>query len=210
MRIYTARYQNHPAIIESGAAPVRTTLGNPRMALKYPILGNVQMLAPDRAWFRASDAVFEMRYEQKLEGYGVDRIRQALWDIDSGRDVVLLCFENVTVDPLACHRRLFARWWETQTGEVVAELVDKAPTRKPRANSITLLGKSVSEAVYRKATGLIQSDRLQYQGEGIWSVQGDSGRYRVTEDDCSCPTDPRLVCSHRLAVLMSDSEGRLF
>jgi hypothetical protein len=65
-------------------------------------------------------------YLRQLERIGALTIAYALRDlpVDDGR-ICLLCFERseqVLLDPLACHRRIFARWWEENTGREVPEL----------------------------------------------------------------------------------------
>jgi len=82
-------------------------------------------LAPYGA-FHLEGEEFERAYRARLEKAGVDDLRRQLNAISArhaGRDLVLLCFEDVWRDGEdACHRRSFARWWRDQTGELVEEL----------------------------------------------------------------------------------------
>lgn len=214
MRIFTSRYQNSAGIIEADVAPIRTTLYPPRFKLEYRLAGTLSEAAPEAAWFHAPDHVFEARYEEKLESAGVDLIRQRLIILGTGRDVVLLCFEDVTRDPLACHRRLFAQWWETRTGETVAELVDRSPRRESRRQGQLFSdglqeGLQASKAVQQKALRLLREGKVTRTANG-WDVIGDTGTHRVTAsgpamlpEECTCPT-VAVICSHRLAAYMLD------
>jgi hypothetical protein len=68
-------------------------------------------------------AVFERRYVARLERHGLETIRAQLAELaaEHGADgLVLLCFEDLSI--AWCHRRMFASWWERQTGERVLEL----------------------------------------------------------------------------------------
>jgi len=76
------------------------------------------MLGDDLSW-----AEFEARYRTRLDGYGVDKIRGVFHAIARsypGKPLVLMCYEDLT--KAACHRRLFAEWWQEQTGEHVEEM----------------------------------------------------------------------------------------
>ena len=64
---------------------------------------------------------FKSRYIERLEEAGVEEIRKQLAEAadQSGRPLALLCYENL--DKSWCHRRMFAAWWQEQTGEKVPE-----------------------------------------------------------------------------------------
>lgn len=121
--IATSRYQERDLILESGLAPVRTTVGRPRFQLGYELAGSCSMLAPHGLFGKKlTDEEFANRYRARLEGFGVDAIREKLVELAGDRPgVVLLCFENVHAREL-CHRTTFAAWWREQTGEDVFEL----------------------------------------------------------------------------------------
>jgi hypothetical protein len=71
-----------------------------------------------------SDERFEKVYVAQLERLGVERIAdllQAISDEEGGKDLALLCYEDVHAREV-CHRRMFARWWTEQTGQEVPEL----------------------------------------------------------------------------------------
>ena len=68
---------------------------------------------------------FDKMYRDRLDDLGVDEVRKLLNDCAeraNNKRLVLLCFEDLTKPGLRCHRRLFAAWWEENTGYVVPEL----------------------------------------------------------------------------------------
>ncbi len=138
MRLYTSRYQATDLIRESGLVPVRITAGSPRFKLGYELGGSVMELAPDRWMFDLeTDEEFCTAYTEKLGQVGVEAIRSKLGRIGQSRDLVLLCFEP---SGEFCHRRVFAEWWERQTGEPVEELgPDNLPAREPGWEQMELL-----------------------------------------------------------------------
>jgi hypothetical protein len=125
----TSRYQAADLIERSVLLPVGITVGSARW-LRYELAANVGMLAPfgehDGVPLRkiGDDAVFEQAYRARLERFGVDAIGAVLAALVAAYDApgaVLLCFENVHAGE-SCHRRMFATWWEKQTGVAVPEL----------------------------------------------------------------------------------------
>ena len=54
----------------------------------------------------------------RLNQKGVQRILAQLQRFERiGKDVVLLCYEDIRKPDDWCHRRTFADWWMKQTGE---------------------------------------------------------------------------------------------
>ncbi len=127
MRVVTARYANRLGIVGSGAVPVQMSVGVPDWPLGFTVAATLLEAAPAPWTVRMADAdEFRRVYLAKLERLGVARLRQALHAIceRTGKDALaLLCFENVA-SGATCHRRIFAEWWERETGEVVEELPD--------------------------------------------------------------------------------------
>lgn len=134
--------------------PVRASLGLPRYVLPYTLdpRAKVWEITPRNTYLKASDEVYERSYLEQLEGYGVETIDRRFVQIASvmgGERLVVMCFERLGAkthsgiraglsDPAAgealiCHRRLFASWWEQQTGRVVPELGSRlgAGTQSP-------------------------------------------------------------------------------
>jgi hypothetical protein len=124
--LFTSRYQNRGLADRLELVKVRTTVGAPRWKLPYP-LERCAAVTPYGAF---GEPDWRERYVARLEEIGVEEIgRQlaAISDRHGGRDLVLLCFEDVYRDgDEACHRRAFAAWWQERTGEVVDELAPRA------------------------------------------------------------------------------------
>jgi hypothetical protein len=128
MILHTSRYSAFtPA---AGTVPVRVTIGAPRFPLKYDLEYVVRELAPDRAYFNRPRPEFEAAFRAQLDGRGSEAIGRRLAAIAAQEDahtLVLLCFEDLTQPGLFCHRRIFADWWQEQTGQEVTDLHGTAP-----------------------------------------------------------------------------------
>lgn len=208
MDLFTARYANTAGIVASGAVPVRTSIGGPRFRTGYTYAAMIE-LAPDREWLNLAQGPYEARYLDRLNALGVERIRAEFDRLDRGKGLALLCFENLN-DPSAwCHRRMFAAWWEEQTGQPVPELPDSGRSR-PRRQEPSLFGgfnvDLVSKSIHAKATRLLKEGKVR-RSPGGWQVQGDTGSYFVAAEgdalipgSCSCPSS--MVCSHMVAAYM--------
>lgn len=97
LSIATSRYQSQNLIIESGLAPVRTTLYPPRFPLGYELAGKLDALAPRRPIFRLAGDEFEEAYRKQLDLESVERLRMSFHELADHADapgVVLLCFES--------------------------------------------------------------------------------------------------------------------
>lgn len=120
--------------------PVRISGGIP----KYPLPWldpnrKVWVLTPRYSYLNGSDEVFEREFLRQCSMAGVKKILNQLEEIEEkvgGGRLVLLCFEKLDAkthrpradldqmqnEALICHRRLFAKWWMEQTGELIPEL----------------------------------------------------------------------------------------
>lgn len=132
--VYTSRYSN-PELKTGNYTAVRISLGTP----KWPIGYNLDAEMPDLMPFgllnkfeRYED--FERAYFARLNQKGVQRILSQLQRFERlGKDVVLLCYEDIRKPDDWCHRRTFADWWLKTTGEAIPELFDPTPDpSKPR------------------------------------------------------------------------------
>jgi hypothetical protein len=132
VRVFTSRYQNGAVIIECGAVPVRITRGFPRFRLAYQLGGSIPELAPTREEFGINHRrEFTAAYHARLDGLGCDAVRELLKrvsDANDGRDLVLLCFEDVRSGDW-CHRLVLAEWLESRCGLDVSELEDRTHRR---------------------------------------------------------------------------------
>ena len=123
----TARYQDHQSIIASGLVPVRSSLGAPRWRLKYELSERLRSITPTRTMLAIKDVYeFATAYRVHLDEVGVEAVQTEIANISATHDekpLLLLCFEDVReLGEMSCHRRVFARWWEEKTGQVVPEL----------------------------------------------------------------------------------------
>ena len=103
--VYTSRYSN-PELRTGKYTAVRISLGTPRWNIGY----NLDAEMPD------------------LMPFGLLHKFELYEDEGMGKDVVLLCYEDIRKGPNDwCHRRTFADWWQQRTGEVIPELFDPTP-----------------------------------------------------------------------------------
>ena len=129
--IYTSRFSN-PELKTGKYTAVRISVGNPRWKVGYNITGAISELMP-KGIFRKYEtkAAFEVEYRKRLECIGAEYIRKLLSGYEMlGKDVVLLCYEDVRKGESDwCHRTVFADWWKEKTGEVIPELFDPTPVK---------------------------------------------------------------------------------
>ena len=133
--IYTSRYSN-PELKTGKYTAVRISLGTPKWPIGYNLDAEMKDLMPFGLlgkFERYED--FERAYFERLDQKGVQRIFSQLQRFERlGKDVVLLCYEDIRKGPDDwCHRRPFADWWLKNTGEALPELFDPTPDpSKPR------------------------------------------------------------------------------
>jgi hypothetical protein len=143
-RLATCQYQAYrrstgTAVRVTRSAPRWIRLPDPRYT-DQPAWPSAMLLAPGKDIFRKGlpSDVFAARYLEQLDQtefttlagavlLGVEAVAAQLSQVpvEDGR-LVLLCFESeadITADPLCCHRRVFASWWQDRTGAEVPELV---------------------------------------------------------------------------------------
>jgi hypothetical protein len=79
--------------------------------------------------------VFKRKYFARLDRVGVESIQRQLMQFEKlGKDVVLLCYEDVRKGENDwCHRVMFAEWYLQQTGEIIEELTDPSIPATPKA-----------------------------------------------------------------------------
>ncbi len=125
--IYTSRYSN-PELKTGKYTAVRISIGSPRWNTGYTISGAINSLMP-RGLLGVYDndkQGYEREYKKILEKAGVSAISNQLNEFAKlGKDVVLLCYEDIRKGENDwCHRTMFAEWWKEKTGEVIEELFD--------------------------------------------------------------------------------------
>ena len=134
--IFTSRYSNKE-LKNSKYMAVRISVGTPKWNLGYQILGEIKELMPFGMMNEHNHDVFKEKYYQRLDGFGVERIRERIENLkkiadELGKDIVLLCYEDVRKENVWCHRLVFAEWWRERTGEVINELADYSMFSEPK------------------------------------------------------------------------------
>lgn len=132
--IYTSRYSN-PELKTGKYTVVGISRGTPRFALGYELAGKQYELAPDRSMWDKPGHIFRKMYFAKMDRLGAKAINNILERYERlGKDVVLVCYEDIRVEGEECHRRDFADWWKETTGELIEELHDPStPKGKKKA-----------------------------------------------------------------------------
>lgn len=133
MAIWTSRYSNKELSNERHY-PVGISIGQPRFRLGYELREQCYSLAPKGYMLNMDIEAFKKAYYGKLEGIGKDRIISMVTKLDErarseGKELVLLCFEDVRVESDWCHRTIFAEWWAENVGEIIKELPDPTPPK---------------------------------------------------------------------------------
>lgn len=123
--IYVSRYANKELRTGNYTA-VRISLGMPRWPLGYELAGEIKELMPFGMKNIQNIEMFRPLYYQRLDGFGFARIEAQIQKFfNLGKDVVLLCYEDVRKGSHSwCHRTVFSDWWLNQTGERIGELKD--------------------------------------------------------------------------------------
>ena len=136
MAIFTSRFSN-PELKKGIYKTVRISIGKPRWEVGYRLDAEISDLMPFGLKGEALE-VFKRAYVSKLEKIGFEKIKAHLEQLqEDGKDVVLLCYEDIRKPEAWCHRTMFADWWHKMTGETIEELPDPtdAATVKPSKES---------------------------------------------------------------------------
>ena len=142
MAIWISRYSNKE--LQNGKYyPVGISIGQPKFPLGYQLRNQCYSLAPKGYMLNMDIERFKPAYYDKLEGIGKQRIIDMVYKMDrdaraEGKELVLLCYEDVRVPGDWCHRTVFAEWWAENTGEIIEELPDPSEPKvkkKPAAKS---------------------------------------------------------------------------
>jgi len=145
MRIFTSRYQNKALAQREDLVKVGISIGHPRWPLGYKV-EYIDFLCP-RYWMLrgVKDGIlthdaFRVAYLDQLEKVGFEAVRQAIGSIserNGGRDVVLLCYEDLDKPDAYCHRRYLGEWIAEKAGVALpAEL--PTPTLREEAPACQL------------------------------------------------------------------------
>jgi len=125
VRIWTSRFHNRALRERPDLVKVAITVGKPRWPVGFQFV-ELNWLAPYGNLFRIDDrSKFTVAYFQKMDRIGAKAISKRFQEIsetNGGKDLVLLCYENLTKPDEWCHRQVFAEWWLRETGEIIEEL----------------------------------------------------------------------------------------
>lgn len=128
MAIWTSRYSNKE-LQNDKYYPVGISIGLPRFRLGYGLREQCYSLAPKRYMLNMELEPFKKAYYEKLAGIGEQKIINTVRRMEEtarreGKELVLLCFEDIRIPEDWCHRTVFAEWWMSRTGERIKELPD--------------------------------------------------------------------------------------
>lgn len=135
MAIWTSRYSNKELQKSDKYYPVGISIGQPKFRLGYELREQCYSLAPKGYMLNMSPDRFKPAYYEKLEGIGTEKIIGMVERLEArakneGKDLVLLCYEDVRIESDWCHRTVFAEWWAENTGEIIEELPDPTPPKE--------------------------------------------------------------------------------
>lgn len=136
MAIWISRYSNKE-LPNGNYYPVGISIGQPRFRLEYELREQCYSLAPKGYMLNMDIERFRPAYYEKLEGIGTEKIISMVTRLDEkarseGKELVLLCFEDVRIPEDWCHRTVFAEWWAEHTGEIIKELPDPTPPKEKK------------------------------------------------------------------------------
>lgn len=139
MAIWTSRY-NNKELANDKYYPVGISIGKPRFRLGYNLKGQCTPLAPKGNMLKMDAGSFRQAYYEKLEETGAGEIISIVTALEErakkeGKELVLLCFEDIRIDGDWCHRAIFAEWWEERTGQRIKELPDPTPPKGKKASN---------------------------------------------------------------------------
>ena len=140
MAIWTSRYSNKE-MQNDKYYPVGISIGLPRFRLGYGLREQCYSLAPKRYMLNMDLEPFKKAYYEKLAGIGEQKIINTVRRMEDtarreGKELVLLCFEDIRIPVDWCHRTVFAEWWMSRTGESIKELPDPTPPKIKKAKEV--------------------------------------------------------------------------
>lgn len=136
MEIKTSRYANKE-LSNSKYYAVGISVGLPKFKLGYEVREQCYALAPRYDMLKLGYEQYRTEYFKKLDKMGTDKVIRIVQQLerhayDEGKQLVLLCFEDIRKPGEWCHRTLFAEWWLKHTGEVIEELESAESLPQPK------------------------------------------------------------------------------
>lgn len=140
MAIWTSRYSNQ--ILQNGKYyAVGISLGKPKFHVDYQIMNQLYELAPGGYTLRWDYERFKRAYFEKLNNLGRRKVENRLLvessiAHDTGKELVLLCFEDIRKPEEWCHRTLLAEWCRDNLGITINELEDPNPPKLKKSQIV--------------------------------------------------------------------------
>lgn len=158
MAIWVSRYSNKELQQNKDRYyPVGISIGRPKFPLGYQLREQCYSLAPKGYMLNMDIERFKPAYYEKLENIGTDRIINMVTRLDEqarseGKELVLLCYEDVRVPEDWCHRTMFAEWWAENMGELIEELTDPTQVKykKLKAEKTEKSQQSIKNSDYKQ------------------------------------------------------------
>ena len=123
--IYTSYFKRQCKQEIEDCAYISIAVGNPRYSVPYQIVDS-HILKPYGIFKVYHGEMYKVKYFERLDMYGVDRIRAEIKRLQGDhKNAVLMCHESNKLD---CHRSMFSEWWEMKTGEVIEEYGERKAT----------------------------------------------------------------------------------
>jgi len=136
--VVTSRYANRDLAQRSDLAKIGITRGAPKFPTGYPFVME-RLLAPSRELFSVNERErFEPKFHSQLDAVGVEQILAQLTQLSEdagGKDLALLCYEDVRKPGEWCHRLCVASWLESRCGLVVEEYPEGDTPRRRASQS---------------------------------------------------------------------------
>ena len=114
-KLYTSRYANKNLAKDENLVKVGISQGRPKFKIDYEVNARLIELAPSREIFGITNRErFNQEYKKQLDRIGINTVIELLRGVGLGeKDIVLLCFEDITSDNNRnnwCHRTSLAEW----------------------------------------------------------------------------------------------------
>lgn len=116
--IKTSYFNNIRNLEKTNTAFASIAIGKPKYDIGVELV-HIYELKPYGIFGEQNKKIYKWRYFAKLDKLGVEKIAEALKKAQGeAENLVLLCFEK---DNSGCHRKMFAEWWQKNTGQEIKE-----------------------------------------------------------------------------------------
>ena len=105
--------------VQDNMAYASIAVGLPKFDLPFE-LKHITAVKPWGIFGKYHGEEYKQKYYERLDKIGVKRIFEAIQEAKGNKEhIVLMCYEK---DWNGCHRKMFADWWQKQTGEIIEEI----------------------------------------------------------------------------------------